>query len=220
MRLASTGHISRLLVLLACALPACGDADAALDTNEDPVRDDCACRLAAQIDNLALCVSPSTAFAPPHVYSSSRSDASAPPTCEAWRAPQPVPSTAWSALRISAPCAGQGKLCITLRAGRVRSPSADDCVLVERCLDFAYENVGHVVELPALAAWVAESSECALRNEQIGSYYEFRLDSDQLGCATEAERVTRVAVCPARCESNPQGEGCDVCGRPQIMTWF
>jgi len=210
--------------LLSCAVwasvAACASDDARLETDESSAEADCACRLETQVDNLALCVSPTTAFAPAHVFSSSWSASDGRAVCEPWRDPQPVPSAPWSKLRVSSRCTGEGALCITVRAGRVASPSANDCVLVERCVPFTYATANGVLELPPLAAWVAESSACALRNEQVGSYYEFRLRSEQLGCGSEAERVTRVAVCPARCRSEPRGEGCEVCGSEQVMTWF
>jgi len=205
--------------LLGIVVAACGD-DPALRTGEDPASDDCPCRLETQLDNLALCVSPSTAFAPTHVFSSSWSEGDRGPMCEPWRAMQPVPSKPWSGVRISSRCAGGGQLCVTARSGRVSEADESDCILTRRCVTFAYTTPGQVVELAPLGAWVAESSECSLRHEQLGGYLEFAVTSNELGCGAEADRITRVAVCPPRCQAEPDGEGCEVCGGPEIMTWF
>lgn len=207
------------LVLL--ALAGCGDDDS-IETSEGAARADCPCRLATQIDNLAVCIAPSSAFGPAHVYSTSLRESDRRPVCEPFASPQPVPAAAWSKLRVSAPCVGEGQLCVTVRAGRLDATSADDCVLAQRCSSVAYASPNQVAEVAPLAGWLAESSACAVRYEQLGGYIELTLDSQSLGCGmgSGTQRVTRVAVCPPRCEREPQAAGCEVCGGPQAMVWF
>ena len=212
-------RLAALSIAVLFAAVGCGD-DEAVQMVEDPAGADCPCRLATVIDNLALCVSPTTAFASTHVYSTFWNDLTREPECEPWRAPQPVPAIPWSKLRISSQCAGNGQLCVTLKAGQENNLSPDDCLLTTQCTAFDYTTPGQVAELAPLGAWVAESSECALRYEQLGGYLEFRVDSAQLGCGMSADDVTRVAVCPTRCEADPTAAGCEICGEPQIMTWF
>jgi hypothetical protein len=207
-----------LLPVVACMGSACAD-QAPLDRSADPSRSPCACPLDAELSNLALCVSPSTAFAPAHVFSSHRTDGGA-VACEPWRAPQPLPAQPWSSARISSPCAGAGMLCVRVRSGDVRAAQPSDCTLTERCVSFDYPVPNLIREVAPVGAWVAESDACAQRYEQQGGYIEFRVDSAQLGCGEGAERITRVAVCPTRCQADARMPGCEACGGPEVTTRF
>jgi hypothetical protein len=210
----------RRVVILGLGLLALGcSGDEPVRTVENPAGT-CACRLDTQIDNLGVCVSPTTAFAPSHVFSSFLPDGATAPACDAWRDPQPLPSLAWSKVRVSAPCTGSGQLCITVRGGDSRTPLETDCTLATRCTNIDYAAAGAVLEQPALASWVAESSACAARYEQLGGYLEFRLTSDTLGCGDQTADVRRLPLCPARCQAEPSGDGCDVCGPAQIIASF
>lgn len=213
--------MNRAALVLFCSLTAAGacESDGDVTTEVDPSREaSCACRLAAQFDNLALCVSPSTAFAPSHVYSTSWDEVQKKPVCEPWRDPQPTPTAPWTRLRVSSACRGTGQLCMTVRAGNAASLSSDDCDLTMRCSDIRYDTPDQVVELAPLAGWTAATQECATRHEQAGAYLELTVRSDELGCGMGVEQTTRIPVCPARCQDNPQGAGCDVCGSGQILT--
>ncbi|MDB4974513.1 MAG: hypothetical protein JWN48_2854 [Myxococcaceae bacterium] len=206
-------RVSSLLSCLALATvgSACGD-DAPVQRQVDNARDPtCPCRLATQFENLGLCVSPSTAFAPSHVFSSSWDATLAKPVCEPYRDPQPTPSKPWSGVKVSSSCAGTGQLCISVRAGSATNLSSDDCTLAMVCSDIDYTTPGQIAALAPLAGWSAQSSACALRQEQTGAYLELSLRSDQLGCGMGLEQVTRISVCPGRCQDNPAGPGCDVC---------
>lgn len=178
----------------------------------------CACRLGTQFQNLALCVSPTTSFAPSHVYSTSWDDSQGKPVCEPWRDPQPAPRAPWSKLQISAPCAGTGKLCVTVRAGDVAHVSPDDCTLGSDCADIDYPTPGAPLELAPLAGWVAQSSACALRREQLGAYLELSLSSEKLGCGMGLDQVQRIPICPPHCQDDPKGAGCDICGSGTTIT--
>jgi hypothetical protein len=212
------------LSALGASLGACG-ADTSTTTSTNPIMEaSCECRLATQLDNLALCVSPSTTFAPSHVYSTSLDATSNKPVCEPWRDPQPAPANPWTKLRISSACAGTGTLCVTVRAGSVNNLSPEDCTLATRCADIAYTTPGQNLELAPYAGWTAESSACAERQQQLGAYLEFSVKSDTLGCAAGSDagagQISRIAVCPSRCQDDPKGAGCDVCGSGQTLTTF
>jgi hypothetical protein len=215
--------MSRLALASLCSLVwlnGCGD-DASVASEGDPATEaDCTCRLAARFSNLALCVSPTTAFAESHVYSTSWDDASGRPVCEPWQERQPDPAQPWSKVQISSACQGSGELCISIRAGDVKAISAEDCTLATRCTSIAYTTPNQIVDLAPLAGWSAQSSACALRHEQTGAYLELVVRSDTLGCGMGLDQVSRLGVCPARCRDVPSGPGCDVCGQGNVLTTF
>jgi hypothetical protein len=203
-------EVSLLCLLLGAG---CGD-DSGLRTEDNPSSaDDCPCRLATQFENLALCVLPTTAFGPTRVYSSSWDATSNKPICEpATVGPQPTPTAPWTAVKVSSACQGTAELCVSVRAGDVKSLSAEDCTLATRCTSIDYSTPNQIVDVLPLAGWMAESSGCALRHEQLGAYLEFTVQSETLGCGMGVESTTRVAVCPSRCQANPTAAGCETCG--------
>jgi len=203
-----------VLVTTICLLVAagCGDGESLAIDDSSSTNPDCPCRLATQLDNLALCVSPGTAFAPSHVYSSSLDATTQAPSCEPWRDPQPVPTGVWSGVKVSSACEGTAQLCVSIRAGDVKNLSAEDCTLATRCTSIAYTTPNQILQVLPLAGWTAESSGCAQRQEQTGAYLEFTVQSDALGCGMGVDQTTRIGICPARCRSDPKGSGCDVCG--------
>ncbi len=204
---------------MALLLAGGGCGDDSTRTVEDPARAVCQCRLDTQIANLALCVSPTTSFAPTHVYSTFWNDVGGKAECEPWRSPQPVPAMPWSKVQISSRCQGSGQVCVTVKAGMASSRSAEDCVLTTRCSAFDYTTPDQPLELAPLGAWVAESSECASRYEQLGGYFELTAPSQQLGCGNPDE-ITYVPICPTFCNTDPNAAGCEVCGGPGIMPSF
>jgi hypothetical protein len=207
-----TWSLGLLLMALGCG----GDAD--LNTGEDPVEvADCECAVATKIANLALCISPTTAFSPAHVYSSSWNVEAGSPACEPWRSPQPLPATPWSTIQVSSKCAGTGQFCITVRSGNAAQPLPDDCSLARVCTSIDYAGGEQITALAPLPSWVAESSDCAQRYERDGGYLEFVVESEQLGCNMGSGRRKLVPLCPTRCEADPKGAGCEICGNgPEI----
>jgi hypothetical protein len=204
------GRYIRVTTLWLVIAAGCGDESLASEGGSS--NPDCPCRLATQLDNLALCVSPRTAFAESHVYSSSLDATTQAPSCEPWRNPQPVPTGAWSGVKVSSACEGTAQLCVSIRAGDVKNLSAEDCTLATRCTSIAYTTPNQILEVLPLAGWTAESSGCAQRQEQTGAYLEFTVRSEGLGCGMGVDQTTRIGVCPARCQSDPKATGCDVCG--------
>ncbi len=213
-------HLGGLgLAALALVAVGCSDEASGLRTSEDPVMvGACPCRLEANFENLALCASPTTPSAPAHVFSSSRDGATKTASCEPWADPQPVPSQPWSRdITVKAACTGTGQLCVVLKAGDAKSIRQEDCELTRHCADVAYPTANLRLSLGALPAWVGTTS-CSARYEQLGGYLELSVASAQLGCGASA--VERVPVCPSRCNDNPMGAGCDMCGDGQVMTAF
>jgi hypothetical protein len=210
------------MVSLVCfvAVVGCGDDDATSSEGDPSTVADCPCRLATQFDNLALCVSPSTAFAPAHVYSSSWDATAKAVSCEPWRDPQPAPSAAWTGVKVSSACQGNAEICVSIRAGNAKTPSSDDCTLATRCSSVAYTTPNQIVEALPFAGWTAESSNCAKRHEQLGAYLEFTARSTTLGCGMGTDTTTRLPVCPARCQTDPAAAGCETCGSGAVPLNF
>lgn len=207
------GKRAMVVSFVALAL-GCGDDDG-FSRREEPASVECPCALDVSLENLALCMSPTTAFGPAHVYSSHLDPASGAPVCEPARNPQPQPAMPWSALRASSQCAGTGQFCVTVWAGEVGG--ADDCELTRVCSAVAAPGGQQVVDLAALPSWTAASSACAQRYEQEGGYLEFSVDSEQLGCEREDGSKRVVPLCPSRCQTDPSGPNCDSCGNGPIL---
>lgn len=192
----------------------CGDDDD-FATGEQPASVECPCALDVSLENLALCISPTTAFGPAHVYSSHWDRAASAPACEPARNPQPVPAMPWSGLKVSSMCAGTGQFCVTVWAGA--PGGAEDCQLARVCSPVDYLGGQQIVDLAALSPWVAESSACAQRYESEGGYLEFEVDSEQLGCDRGDGSKKLVPLCPVRCQADPSGEGCSTCGNGPVL---
>ena len=216
-------RIAGTLLCLAVSIGACGSDSTSSSTATDvshvmAVGPGCECRLGTQFQNLALCVSPTTSFAASHVYSTSWDDVQGKAVCEPWRDPQPAPAAPWSKLQVSSACAGSGRLCVTVRAGDIAHVSPDDCTLGSDCSDIDYPIPNQQLELAPLAGWVAQSSDCALRREQLGAYLELTLSSAKLGCGMGLDQIERIPVCPTRCQDDPKGVGCEICGNGKTLT--
>lgn len=209
------GKHALLLAFAALALACNGEDD--LTTGEQPATPGCECPLDAKLDNLALCISPTTAFEAAHVYSSSLEGGDEGASCEPARVPQPKPVAPWSRLTVSSPCAGTGEFCITIWSGNARQPGFGDCRLARVCSAVDYAGNRAQVELAPLPSWVAESSDCAQRYEREGGYLQFEVVSEQLGCNMEMGSTKLVPLCPVRCEADPAGEGCAACGNGPIV---
>jgi hypothetical protein len=213
--------MGRGIILGFCLLAfACGD-DKAVTIETNPVQvETCPCRLTTAFDNLAVCVSATGAFGPAQVYSSYVRPGASGPECGVRQQTPTAPILPWTSLTVRSACTGTGQFCVTIRGGDYNNPSVADCTLATRCSSIAYGTPNIDAQLEPLASWVAESNDCATRYEQMGGYLEFVVESDQLGCNMGEAQQKRVPLCPVRCRDNPMGEGCDVCGAPQVSTTF
>jgi hypothetical protein len=134
--------------------------------------------------------------------------------CDAVSGPQPtVPTLNWSEGTLQVECAGQFKLCYTMKAGRASAPKPADCVLMRSCIDVWYGDAGERQDLPALPGWVASDSACAQRFVDEGGYGEMSV----IGLSAECDPVDdghgdpyvflRTGYCDSSCASTPEGCG-------------
>lgn len=130
--------------------------------------------------------------------------------------PAPEPGTVWSANRLTVDCAGQFRLCYTLRAGNAAAPSPTDCVVAETCVEAWYPEANVEMMLPPLPAWVGADPSCAQRFRDSGGYGEmsvegFSIECDDIGDAGGRYVFNRVTYCPLRCNDMPTLPECVGC---------
>ena len=131
--------------------------------------------------------------------------------------PQPEPGKSFSSNRLTVDCAGQFRLCYTIKAGDMANPSASDCVLANSCVDFWYDEPGVTQELPPLPGWTSSDFACAKQFQDNGGYGEMSV----LGLSSECEDIddgsgdarvfNRVQYCPSICGSEPNRPECAQC---------
>lgn len=207
LKIASWGRCGWALGLGLCL--GCGDESKTKSEGESAAS--CDCPIDWAVDNTALCVAPHTSYSPPVIFSSHLDDAKHVQCDKTLRFPQPVSSEAWSTQHISSRCAGKGTLTLRIRQGRAKSASSADCVLAEQTLDFDYTRANNALSLPSLAAWSATDEACSRAFETSGGYFEFRLESEKLGCGAADEKVNYVDICLASCMDDPTRAGCEAC---------
>lgn len=131
--------------------------------------------------------------------------------------PAPQPGTVWSTDSLNVDCAGQFRLCYTLRAGDADAPLATDCMVAQTCIETWYPVEGVEQELPPLPAWTSTDSACARAFRDTGGYGEmsvegFSAECDDVGDGTDAPFVfNRVNYCPLRCNTMPTLPECVSC---------
>jgi hypothetical protein len=204
------------LQLLVCA--GCADDDTTKTAGESVAS--CDCPIAWDIANTALCVAPHTSYSPPLIFSSHLGDEGAPVCAETQRFPQPVAEETWSTHQISSRCAGKGSLTLRMRQGKAERASADDCVLSEQTIDFDYAQPNKALKLAALDAWSAQSEACSRAFEAEGGYFEFRVQSEMLGCGASDDKVNYVDICLAACQDDPERAGCEACADQPERNWL
>ncbi len=196
-----------MLALLSCA--SCADDSRTKSAGESVAS--CDCPIDWSIENVSLCVAPHTNYSPPVIFSS-HLDVDGNVACDTTqRFPQPVSSEPWSVQRINSRCSGQGTLTLRVRQGKAREARADDCVLNEQTFEFDYAQPNRSLALAEVAAWSAQSEACSRAFEDTGGYFEFRVESETLGCGASGEKVNYVDICLASCGDDPSREGCEAC---------
>jgi hypothetical protein len=133
--------------------------------------------------------------------------------------PPPTPSTPWSKNTLKVDCAGNFKLCYTLKAGDAAAPLATDCVVSETCTsaDYAKENVEQA--FPDLPAWVGADPVCAKQFQDRGGYGEMSVVGKSVLCdkiddgTGKAAVFSRVRYCSSACNKNPGLPECANCGQ-------
>jgi len=130
--------------------------------------------------------------------------------------PRPEPGEPWSTNRLNVDCAGQFRLCYTIRAGSVEAPSASDCVVGQACTEAWYGEPGTEQELAPLPGWSSSDATCAERFEAIGGYGEMSVEGTSIECEPIDDMGApyvfhRVGYCPSRCNETPTLPECADC---------
>lgn len=94
----------------------------------------------------------------------------------------PAPDMAWSQSTLNVDCAGQFRLCFTIKAGDVDDPQPDDCEIMTSCVDVWYGEEGVDQELPDLPAWSSGTSSCARMFYRNGGYGEMSVIGESIEC--------------------------------------
>ena len=131
--------------------------------------------------------------------------------------PPPVPDEDWSTASLNVDCAGQFRLCFTIKAGDVENPRDSDCVIMEECVDVWYPEAGNDQELPNIPAWSSPNSECAMAFVDVGGYGEMSV----IGTSVECDEIDdgegnpyvfhRTNYCPPSCQDTPETDECREC---------
>ena len=130
--------------------------------------------------------------------------------------PLTKPTQAWSKDTLKIDCAGQFKLCYTLKAGDGKAPSASDCTVAQVCTEGYYEKAGVEQAFPDLPGWYTENADevaCANTFVTKGGYGEMSVVGTSVTCDNIAQHVfNRVTYCPTSCNTTPTAPECKSCG--------
>jgi hypothetical protein len=167
------------------------------------------------IDNLVPCIHPSGM----HVYSSI--PAGGFPSCgENVPAPPPLPGADWSENTLTVDCAGQFRLCFAIKGGDIERVRADDCMVMQHCVDVWYPEAGATQQLPPIPAWVSTDTRCAALfdpSRGIG-YGEMTVIGETIECgviddgAGSPYVIHRTKYCDQSCQQTPDAPQCSSCG--------
>jgi hypothetical protein len=131
--------------------------------------------------------------------------------------PPAVPDGTWSADTLTIDCAGQFKLCYTIKAGSVSNPKPDDCTVIQKCIDVWYPEAGKEQKLPDLPAWASTDTACAAQFVANHGYGEMSVIGQSIECdavddgAGHPYVFHRTDYCPANCKTMPNAPGCQGC---------
>ena len=131
--------------------------------------------------------------------------------------PPAKPPEPWNSSTLTGDCAGQFKLCYTMKAGAVGNPKPSDCVIMKSCVDIWYEKPGQELKLPNLPGWTSTDSACSKKFIEQGGYGEMTV----LGKSVECDAVDdghgqpyvfkRTSYCLPSCVSTPDKPECKGC---------
>jgi len=149
---------------------------------------------------------------------SSHPDPSSGYTCDpVSMSPPPKPPQDWNTSTLSGDCAGQFKLCYTMKAGAAATPKSDDCVVMTSCVDVWYGQAGKDQPLPNLPGWTSSDASCSKKFIELGGYGEMSV----LGKSMECDAVDdghgqpyvfkRTSYCPPTCSATPTRPECMAC---------
>jgi hypothetical protein len=152
-----------------------------------------------------------------YLYSSHPHEGSGYECVPASQSPPLAPTEDWNSSTLDIDCAGQFKLCYTLKAGQVTSPKASDCVLMQACIDTWYDAPGKAQTLPNLPGWIASDSACTRRFIEVGGYGEMSVFGKSMECTAVDDGhgrpyvFRRTSYCPSSCAMTPERAECQGC---------
>jgi len=133
-------------------------------------------------------------------------------------APPPVPEGgSWSTSAVRADCAGEFRLCFTIKAGKRDDPQPDDCTVYKKCFDVTYEEEGVLQELPDLPHWSSSKVACATEFDKIGGYGEMSVIGKSIECDDIDDGMGnpyvffRTNYCPPSCSPDDTSDACKDC---------
>ncbi len=169
------------------------------------------------VDNTSPCFSADDSFAISTVFT--RTDAGVAASCPAIPGTGPTgpPAQSFSTNRLRVDCAGQVRLCYTIKAGNVMTPQATDCVVAESCTEGWYARPGEIQEMPALPGWLSRASSCIAQFKATGGYSEMSVVGQSIECDPISEAgqryvFVRTGFCPFICNTEPTRPECQRCG--------
>lgn len=131
--------------------------------------------------------------------------------------PPPRPAEAWNSSTLTGDCAGQFKLCYTMKAGLVGSPKADDCLVMQSCVDVWYSKPGESMQLPNLPGWTSNDPACSKKFIDLGGYGEMTVLGKSMDCDAVDDGhgkpyvFKRTSYCAPSCASTPDKAECKGC---------
>jgi hypothetical protein len=129
----------------------------------------------------------------------------------------PAPEEDWTESTLDVDCAGQFRLCFTIKAGDVNNPRPDDCVIHEACQDVWYEEAGVEQQLENFPGWNSTDFACAAKFDLEGGYGEMSvkgvsIECDEVDDGNDGAYVFhRTNYCPPSCQQNMNTPECINC---------
>jgi hypothetical protein len=139
------------------------------------------------------------------------------PTIPATPPPKPQAGTNWSENMLTVDCAGQMKLCFTIKAGDANKPAASDCVIAQSCTSAWYAKKNTTQTLPPLPGWFSTDTACAKTFDTVGGYGEMSVIGKSAECQLIDDKGSalvfhRITYCPLKCSKSPNLPECKSCG--------
>ncbi len=131
--------------------------------------------------------------------------------------PKPKAGSVWSQNALTVDCAGQFKLCYTIKGGTYEKPKSSDCEMAKTCTSAWYPKKNTKQKLPDLPSWTATNQSCVNTFIKIGGYGEMSVVGKSIECQAIDDKgkplvFMRIKYCPAKCAKNPSLPDCKNCG--------
>jgi hypothetical protein len=139
--------------------------------------------------------------------------------CDVGGGDPPAPEHAWSTAKLKVDCAGQFRLCYTIKAGDVNHVKPDDCVITQSCVDTWYPKAGVEMKLDDLPSWTspASASACVAKFISDGGYGEMSVQGRSAECDDVDDGMghpyvfQRTDYCKPTCPMTPDLPECVSC---------